>query len=239
MSRILIGAMTVQKFMFYSRNKMSKFSSKNMDKVSNHPHSFKKWINIFFVVFILGILFMTGGLYYYTTSYSITGLHTEHGQSSSGDIKKVTSIIQYWIISLTILIVSAVGIIWYYFKNFILYPLNQVNVAAEQIGHGKLNKTIIIRAPLEMKRLSESINDLSVNLQEILLFIWNQTEISLRCLDIDEVENHDPKKVTEGISIVKQNMLELHKMISTFVLYDVCLDKRRVLDGSDKESNIS
>ena len=210
-----------------------------MDKISDHPHSFKKWVNIFFVVFILGFLFMVGGLYYYTTSYSITGLQAEHGQSSNGDIKRITSIVQHWIIAFTILILSAIGIIWYYFQKFILYPLNQVKAAAEQIGHGKLNKTITIRAPLEMKRLSESINDLSVNLQEILLFIWNQTEFSLRCLDISEVENHDPKKVNKGINAVKQNMLELQKMISTFVLYDVHLDKRRVLDGSDKESNLS
>jgi methyl-accepting chemotaxis protein len=206
-----------------------------MYKVGYHPHSVKKWINVFFIAFILGIIFMVGGLYYYTTSSSNTSLQTINEQSSNSDIKRITSFVQHWVSVFTILIVSVMVIVWYYFHKFILYPLDRMNEVVEQIGHGKLDKTITIRAPLEIKRLSESINDLSVNLQEILLFIWNQTEISLYCLDINEVENNDYKKITEGINAVKQNMLELQKMISTFVLYDVCLYKKRVLDGSGKK----
>jgi methyl-accepting chemotaxis protein len=235
MGRILIGAMTV----FYIRDKMSKFSNKNMGKIDSHPHSFKRWVNVFFIIFILGFFFMTGGLYYHTTLYSTTGLYTEPEQSPIIDIKRITSIVQYWLIAFTILFLTAIGIIWFYSKKFILYPLSQVRAAAEKIGHGKLNETVTIKAPLEMKRLSESINDLAVNLQEVLLFIWNQTEISLRCLDIEKVESPNSKTMTDEISTVKQNMLELQKMISTFALYNVHLDKRRVLDGSDKESNLS
>jgi methyl-accepting chemotaxis protein len=236
MSKILVGAMTVQKLMFYSRNKMSKFSGKDIDKISYQRPFIKRWINVFFIALIVGIFFMAGGLYYYTTSYSITSLQIEQGQSSNSENKRVTAIFQRWISVFTILILSAIGMIWYYIQRYILYPLHQMEIAVEHIGHGKLDKTIVIKAPLEMKRLSESINDLSVNLQEILLFVWNQTEISLRCLDMDKDRNHEPKKVIKGINAAKQNMQELQKMVSTFAFYDVRLDQRRVLDGSNEES---
>jgi methyl-accepting chemotaxis protein len=216
---------------------MFNFSKKNMNKFRNHPHSLKRWVNIFFIMLVLGIFFMSSCVYYYTTFYPDNSIQHKNEQPQNGDIKKVVSIIQRGIVVFTTLILCIFGIIWYYFIDFILAPLIQMKDVAEQIGHGKLNQTINIRAPLEIQRLSESINDLSVNLQEILLFVWNQTEISLRCLNIDEIGDYNSEKIVKAINTVKQNMIGLQKMISTFALYDVRLDHKKVLDGSEHKSN--
>jgi methyl-accepting chemotaxis protein len=237
MDRILAGAMIAQKFVLTGNDKMFEFSIKNMNKFRNHPHSLKRWVNVFFVMLILGLFFMSSCIYYYTTFYPDTSTQGKNEQSQNGDIKKVMSVIQQGIVVFTTLILCIFGIIWYYFIYFILAPLIQMKDVAEQIGHGQLNQTINIRAPLEIQRLSESINDLSVNLQEILLFVWNQTEVSLRYLDIDEIENYNSEKIINAINTVKQSMMNLQKMISTYVLYDVRLDHKKVLDGSEPESN--
>ena len=237
MNRILAGAMMAQKLVLTGKDKMFKFSSKNMNKFKNHPHSLKRWVNVFFVILILGQFFMSSCIYYYTTFYPGSNIQSKNEQLQNGDIRKVISAIQQGIVAFTMFILCMFGIIWYYFIYFILVPLIQMKDVAEQIGHGQLNQTINIRAPLEIQRLSESINDLSVNLQEILLFVWNQTEVSLRCLNIDEIKNYNSERIINAINTVKQNMIDLQKMISTYVLYDVRLDHKKVLDGSKPESN--
>jgi methyl-accepting chemotaxis protein len=234
MNRILAGAMIAQKLVLTGKDKMFKFSSKNMNKFRNHPHSLKRWVNVFFVMLILGLFFMSSCLYYYTTFYADISTQSKSEQAQNRDIKKVISTIQQGIVVFTTLIVGMFGIIWYYFIYFILAPLIKMKDIAEQIGHGQLNQTINIRAPLEIQRLSESINDLSVNLQETLLFVWNQTEVSLRCLNIDETENYNSENIINAINTVKQNMIDLQRMISTYVLYDVRLDHNKVLDGSEQ-----
>lgn len=207
-----------------------------MNKFKKHPHSLKRWVNVFFIMVILGLFFMSSYIYYYTIFYPDTSIQSKNEQSQNKDIRNIISAIQQGIVVFTTLILCMFGIIWYYFIYFILAPLIHMKDVAEQIGHGQLNQTIDIKAPLEIQRLSESINDLSVNLQEILLFVWNQTEVSLRCLNIDEIENYNSEKIINAINTVKQNMIDLQKMISTYVLYDVRLDHKKVLDGSESNS---
>lgn len=206
---------------------MLKVSNKNINKINSHPHSLNKWVNVFFIVFILGVVILTGAVYYYTDSYTL--------MNERSDIKEIVSVTQNGMIFLASLFISGIGLVWIYLHKFIISPLNQMKTAAEQIIHGQLDQSIDMKAPLEIKRLYESINDLSVNVQEVLLFVWNQTEASLRCLDGDWNEDKDSERASAGVDAVKHSMLELQKMVSTFSLYDVRLDNKKVIDGSEKD----
>jgi methyl-accepting chemotaxis protein len=182
-------------------------------------------------VFILGTIVVAGSLYYYTTSYASFNFSlNEHN-----DLMKNVSIVQKGIFVLTLVIIIALGLLWFYLHRFILLPLNHICKTAEHIIHGKINQTVKIKAPSELKQLSETINDLSVNVQEILLFAWNQTENSLRCIEEENYENLGVDVSNSGLNVIKNNLLELQRMISSFALYDVHMDQRRVFGNSDSD----
>lgn len=201
-----------------------------MGKINKHPHSLNKWINGFFILFIFNIIVLAGGIYYFINSYASinNGIGVEFK-----DLTMVVSVSHKGIIGLTSFALIGICFVWFYLNRFILSPLNYMRNATEQIIHGRLDQTIKMNAPLEITRLYESINDLSVNLQEIMLFVWNQTENSLRCIEGDGCEKVGSGLSVTGINMLKNNMLELQKMVSSFTLYDVRIDKKKLVDGSE------
>ena len=221
---------------------MSKVSRKNNTQINYHPHSFRKWINVFFVTFLLGIVFAVSFIYFYSENFILEDLHfrSDSSKHTATDLFNQVRLIRRGFIFLSVIMLIGIIWIWYYIHKWIMFPLNQMVVAVEKIGRGHLNQTIKIDAPEEIQRISESINDLSVNLQEVLLFVWNQTEASLQFLEGAHDENRESNVVNSDkdlkVIAVKKNMLELQKMISAFAFYDVRFDQNRVIDGSKKST---
>lgn len=217
--------------MLFNRNKNSKVTINRIGKINNHPYSFSKWITIFFITFAIGVIAIAVSLYYYTNSYELQNISA----ADQYHLIKSVSVAQKGIFALTSAVVVGLGILWFYLQRFILLPLKHVRKAAEHIIHGKLDQTVKIKAPMELKHLSESINDLSVNVQEILLFVWNQTESSLHCIDGEQYENLSTHVPTNTLNSVKNNLLELQRMISSFTLYDVHVEQKKVLGDTDND----
>jgi nitrate/nitrite-specific signal transduction histidine kinase len=206
---------------------------KKKNKINYHPHSFRNWVNIFFGGLLIAVIAVTVAFYFFIFLYPTIEL-----QVDNDNLSRTLSIIKYAIAGLTLMVICGISLFWIYFYQFIVLPLSHMMSIAEQIGHGQLDQTINVMAPLEIKRLSESINDFSVNLQEILLFVWNQTENVLRCIDDGECNSMYSEKTTLKINAVKQNMLELQKMVSEFAFFDVKLDQKKVFDEAVNSSTL-
>lgn len=231
MNRILGESTVADKFMRSIKNKIPKASHKRISKINGHPHSLNKWVNIFFLAFILGLIIIAISFYFYTKSYADPNIHL----SEPYRLIKILSIAQKVIVTLTLVTIIGLGMLWFYTHKFILVPLNYMRKATEQLINGKLDQTVQLNAPIEIKRLSDSINDLSVNVQEILLFVWNQAESSLHCIEKDKAENSIRDISTAEISILRHNLIELQRMVSSFALYDVYMDQKKVLGKSETD----
>ena len=112
-------------------------------------------------------------------------------------------------------------------------PLRTIEKALAQLARGKLNETVVIDSPDEFGRMGAGVNEVAVNLQELLLYIWKQTG---QCLTlIDRINNNpdfqqDRRLTLEGLGYLKQlseAIDDLRDMAKAYVFYDVSLEGNR------------
>jgi methyl-accepting chemotaxis protein len=112
-------------------------------------------------------------------------------------------------------------------------PLHTLERALGQLAKGRLNETVLIDTPDEFGRMGAGINEVAVNLQELLLYVWKQTG---QCLTlIDHIHNnpdltHDRKLTLESLGYLKQlseSIDDLRDMAKAYVFYDVSIEGNR------------
>ncbi|MGD9358937.1 MAG: hypothetical protein PVH85_08700, partial [Desulfobacterales bacterium] len=82
----------------------------------------------------------------------------------------------------------------------------------------------------------ESINDLAIDLQEILLHVWNHTRQDIvlmeriaPILSSQPVVNGLPAQFKENFYLVKQDIEDMRDMVKAFNYYHVRLEEEKVL----------
>ncbi len=129
------------------------------------------------------------------------------------------------------------------FVRNIVDPLDDIGEAARRMADGHLDETVPVRTLDEIGKIGELINDLAVNLQEVLLHVWNHTkQDSILLQHITEVVDSGdgtglPEGVKEKIHIVKQDVEEMKNMVKTFDFYNIRFEQGEVVasDSSDME----
>ncbi|OQX25588.1 MAG: hypothetical protein BWK80_14840 [Desulfobacteraceae bacterium IS3] len=124
-------------------------------------------------------------------------------------------------------VVSLLAIPFLFIRN-IIEPLEEVLSAACKITEGYLKETVPIRNKDEIGKIGEQINALSVNLQEILLHVWNHSRDSADILK--RISNGDiPSDMAHDIAAVRHSMEEMQSMVKTFEYYDIRMDEDRLM----------
>jgi len=112
-------------------------------------------------------------------------------------------------------------------------PLHTIERALGQLARGQLNETVVIDTHDEFGRIGAGINEVAVNLQELLLYIWKQTGQCLTLLD--QIHNNpelakDRKLTLESLGYLKQlseAIDDLRDMAKAYVFYDVSIEGNR------------
>lgn len=140
------------------------------------------------------------------------------------------------LISTTVIILSIV-IAGIYLNRTVLQPIERTTIAAKKIATGRLDKIIPIYAKDEIGDLGEQINDIAMNAQEILLYMWNKSgQLSEFLTNVSSFLNSGrneimPETVLEQIANAESTLKEIQSTIESFGLYGVKLDKDKVLES--------
>jgi methyl-accepting chemotaxis protein len=128
---------------------------------------------------------------------------------------------------------SLLAIPFLFIRN-IVEPLEEVLSAARKITEGYLKETVPIRNKDEIGKIGEQINALSVNLQEILLHVWNHSRDSADILKrISDNNRGIPSDMAQDIAAVRHSMEEMQSMVKTFEYYDIRMDEDRLMSEED------
>ncbi len=130
------------------------------------------------------------------------------------------------------------------FIRNIVEPLDTMAKCARKIASGHLNETVPIRYDDEIGKIGELLNELSINLQEILLHLWNSTGQNIALLDnmyaiiCSQADSCKSRQLEEDIECVRQDMETLQEMVKTFDFYNVELSDGRLLaaENADEEN---
>ena len=160
-------------------------------------------------------------------------------EAENGDPEQVSKRVRYGLIGGTALALAVLGALYIFIVRRILHPLEDMTAAARQMVDGRLDATVPIQNADEIGRMGELFNDMGVNLQELLLLVWNQTGGALNALEgiQRQLENQQaaPMKavIRPHLQSARQHLGALQTVAQSFDLYDVLLTGREAVAMED------
>ncbi len=123
-----------------------------------------------------------------------------------------------------------------FFKRNIMIPLGITSDIVQQMAEGHLDKPIRIKAGNEITEVAEGINSLAINMQEVLLYVWNHTQQNVVLLDRISEQLQDspgsvatPSRIKDDVAQVRRENEELRDIITTFDYFEVKLEHEKMV----------
>lgn len=141
--------------------------------------------------------------------------------------------IRYRMILVMAAAMSLLTAVPFLFIRNIVEPLEHVLTAVRKITEGNLDTTVPIRNSDEIGKIGEQINALSVNIQEILLHVWNHSRDA--AVFLERIEHYvrssegNPSDTERDIALIRNSMEEMQNMVKTFEYYDIRMDDDRLV----------
>ncbi len=181
------------------------------------------------------------------TAISAAGLLYEYVSRGPEAVGAVVSSVMLVILLLLGLQIAAMM----YWRRSIMQPLAEVGAATRLMADGHLETLNQIRRTDEIGLLGENINDLAVNMQEILLFVWNHSKMNHELLEniagelnvtLKEVVS-DPEQLSAGIQkdVVEmyRNNEDLKSIVLSFSYFEIKLENEKMVSDYEQEIRIS
>jgi len=168
------------------------------------------------------------------TAEFLSGRPTTEDPEAAGASTKLETIRNQMLVRILTVLVLAGGAFFFFLKKIVV-PIHQMAEATRMMAAGRLDMTVPSSPRNEIGQIGEVINDLAVNLQEVLLHVWNHTSHSMELLSrINEKlmtgnSNGQPHRIEEDVEDVRQTIKEMRDLVQTFEYYDIQLDNGRIL----------
>jgi HAMP domain-containing protein len=121
------------------------------------------------------------------------------------------------------------------FRAQVLKPLAEVQGATRQMTDGHLDHLSRIQRKDEIGRLGETVNDLAVNMQEVLLFVWNHSQESRELLEraAQRADAPPDSELAEDFEKLREENESLKDIVTSFSYFEIRLEHERMLAESD------
>jgi len=140
-------------------------------------------------------------------------------------------------ILIAVLLGSTLSLLFFY--RYLIRPMDQMALTARQIIEGNLDISMPKYSCCEVNELGRSFNDLSTNLQEVILLVWNYLRDSSRTLDL-MIENENSQgseqigsPMLQDLTTIREKMRTIEQVITSFDLYDVTIENQRAMAGAN------
>ncbi len=211
----------------------------------NHTSDFRKKYLIYFILATFIIMLIGIELIYEVGS---DGLYIQIAESISNqfpdqadnpDMSEVKNILEslhvrvIMVVSILFLCFAVSAILFY--RNFVK-PVDKMAKGVRRMAGGHLDKLIQVSSDNEIGKIGELINDLAINMQEILLHVWNHTGQDIVLLDrivkgcaTKSGGNGIPEEIKDDLKIVRQDIENMQNMVKAFDYYNVRFEKEKII----------
>jgi methyl-accepting chemotaxis protein len=156
--------------------------------------------------------------------------------SETGGATKILKRLQHRMILVISAIFFTVIVAIYFFMQRVIKPLDEIGETTFKMAHGHLDELVPVRDRNEIGKIGELINDLAIDLQEILLHVWNHTRQDIILMERIAATMSSqpggkgmPAEIKEDFYLVKQDIEDMRDMVKAFNYYHVRLDEEKVL----------
>lgn len=141
---------------------------------------------------------------------------------------------------LTIVLVCVLVLFMFFFIRNIIKPLNKLENLTREMADGRLdllvqdNKT----ASSSIGAIGENVNSLAMNLQEILLLVWNLSDHNLETVEqtlrVLSTDGDIPREqIRANLESLKSELQQMQDLTQQFELFDVTLQGKKALAKDD------
>jgi len=154
-------------------------------------------------------------------------------------VKLLLRKIQVPLLSILLFILAGSALALTLFYRYLIRPMDQMALTARRIVEGDLDISMPENSCHEVNELGRSFNDLSTNLQEVILLVWNYLRDSSMILDrmIEskplQGQEKIPPPMRKDLTAIREEMRTIEQVITSFNLYDVRIIEQRVMAGSN------
>ncbi|MDM8536125.1 hypothetical protein QUF70_05165 [Desulfobacterales bacterium HSG17] len=154
--------------------------------------------------------------------------------------------IQNHIIVAIIVFLACISVILIVFMRNIIIPIEKISrawgVAANELSHGHLDVTLPVLPGDDVKKIGESLNDFTVNVQEVLLHIQTHSNFIIETIEqikqklLEQNEAAITPEIERDYILIRQHIHDIQEMIQAFDYYDICLENGKVMAEKEKHS---
>jgi methyl-accepting chemotaxis protein len=159
--------------------------------------------------------------------------------AATNDIVHIFKQLQFRILWAWIVCFLANSIMFFLIIHLIFNRLEDIRKVAVRMTEGHLDETILSHRSDEIGAIGKVINDFAVNLQEVLLLLWNQTQNCLRELNqADELKKMNPEetpRLDDKLQQMRYGLEDMQTMIRSFHFFGVSIDDGRLTTRKNKE----
>jgi signal transduction histidine kinase len=196
--------------------------------------SLKKKTHVFFALNFLLVIIATAGLFYVFVKHSGETITIFH--------------VSLCVILFLLLSIQAAAMI--YFKSNIIKPLIEMQTASRLMADGHLEILNNMKRADEIGSLGENINDLAINMQEVLLFVWNHSRLSRNLLeniadnldfslDSEKSDSIVENNIQKDISKMHRNNEDLKSIVMSFSYFEIKLEDEKMVSDYQQESGVT
>jgi HAMP domain-containing protein len=132
------------------------------------------------------------------------------------------------------IMVACLGAMIYLFLSRVIFPLNSIMKAANEMANGNLSVTAPARHGDEVGELGHLINNVAINFQEILLLTGTAVGNSHAAVEniqraLEQDGNLDRKDLKEQVTALKKDLEMLGEVVKDFQFYQTRFDGQKVV----------
>jgi len=147
------------------------------------------------------------------------------------------------LIIITVVMVCTLVLFMFFFISKISRPLNELEKMTRDMADGRLDQLVqdTKNAGCSIGMIGENVNSLAMNLQEVLLLVWNLSEHNLTTLDqtIENLENDAAlprEQIGSRLQEIKTELEQMREITRQFEFFDVTLHDKKAL-AKDSTAN--
>ena len=144
---------------------------------------------------------------------------------------------------ITISLVSVLILFMFFFIRNIIKPLGKLEKMTREMADGRLDLLVTDskNASCSIGVIGENVNSLAMNLQEVLLLVWNHSEHNLgtveQVLKVLEGDGEIPREqLRASLQSLKAELQQMQNLPQQFELFDVTLRGKKAL-AKDETTN--
>jgi methyl-accepting chemotaxis protein len=145
---------------------------------------------------------------------------------------------------MTMALVSVLILFMFFFIRNIIKPLNKLEKMTREMADGRLDLLVqdSKNASCSIDVIGENVNSLAMNLQEVLLLVWNHSEHNLETVEqalktLDSAGEIPREQLRAGLQSLKAELRQMQNLPQQFELFDVTLEGKKALAKDETDNS--